>query len=47
MTITFKSDKDIIVYALDKIISYARNTQYIFLAQSIGWYPLLSDFSRD
>ena len=37
MTITFESDKDVIVYALEKIIAYARNNQYIFLAQSIWW----------
>jgi hypothetical protein len=37
MTITFESDKDVIVYALEKIISYARDNQYIFLAQSIWW----------
>jgi hypothetical protein len=37
MTITFESDKDVIVYALEKVISYARDNQYIFLAQSIWW----------
>jgi hypothetical protein len=37
MTITFESDKDVIIYALEKIISYARNNQYIFLAQSVWW----------
>jgi hypothetical protein len=37
MSITFESDKDVIVYALEKIISYARENQYIFLAQSIWW----------
>jgi hypothetical protein len=37
MTITFESDKDVIVYALEKIISYARDNQYIFLAQSVWW----------
>jgi hypothetical protein len=37
MTITFENDKDVIVYALEKIISYARNHRYIFLAQSIWW----------
>jgi hypothetical protein len=37
MTITFESDKDVIVYALEKIISYARDNQYIFLAQSSWW----------
>jgi hypothetical protein len=37
MTITFENDKDVIVYALEKVISYARINQYIFLAQSIWW----------
>jgi hypothetical protein len=37
MTITFERDMDVIVYALEKIISYARNNQYIFLAQCIWW----------
>jgi hypothetical protein len=37
MTITFENDNDAIVYALEKIISYARNNQYIFLAQSVWW----------
>ena len=37
MPITFDNDYDVIVYALEKIISYARDNQYIFLAQSICW----------
>jgi hypothetical protein len=37
MTLTFESDKDVIVYALERIISYARENQYIFLAQSVWW----------
>jgi hypothetical protein len=37
MTITFESDQDVIVYALEKIISHARENSYIFLAQSIWW----------
>jgi hypothetical protein len=37
MTITFANEDDVIVYALEKIISYARNNQYIFFAQSIWW----------
>jgi len=40
MTITFKNDNDITVYALDKVISYARDIQYMFLAQSIWWISL-------
>jgi hypothetical protein len=37
MVITFENDKDVIVYALEKVISYARANQYIFVAQSIWW----------
>jgi hypothetical protein len=37
MTISFENDNDIIVYSLEKIISYAKDNQYIFLAQSVWW----------
>jgi hypothetical protein len=37
MTIEFESESDVIVYALEKIISYARKNQYIFVAQSVWW----------
>lgn len=37
MTISFKNNSDVIVYAIEKIISYARDNLYIFLAQSIWW----------
>jgi hypothetical protein len=37
MTITFESDKDVIVYALEKIISFARDNSYIFLAPTVWW----------
>jgi len=37
MTITFENDTDIIVYALEKVISYARRTQQIFVAQCVWW----------
>jgi hypothetical protein len=37
MTITFENDNDVIVYALEKIISYARNNQQIFVAQCVWW----------
>jgi len=37
MPITFENDNDVIVYALETIISYARDNQYVFLAQSIWW----------
>jgi hypothetical protein len=35
MTITFNDDKDVIVYALEKVISYARQHQNIFLVQCV------------
>jgi hypothetical protein len=37
MPITFEDDKDVIVYALEKIIAFARSNQYIFLPQSVWW----------
>jgi hypothetical protein len=37
MTITFENDNDIIVYPLEKVISYARRTQQIFVAQCVWW----------
>jgi hypothetical protein len=37
MTITFESDSDIIVYALEKIISFARENQYLFITNCAWW----------
>jgi len=37
MPITFANDNDVIIYALEKIISDARDIQYIFLVQSVWW----------
>jgi hypothetical protein len=37
MTITFENDNDVIVYALEKVISYSRRTQQIFVAQWVWW----------
>jgi hypothetical protein len=37
MTITFENDNDVIIYALEKVISYARRTQQIFVDQCIWW----------
>jgi len=39
--ISFEKDNNVIEYALKKIISYARNNQYICLAQSIRWISLI------
>jgi len=41
MAITFENDNDVIIYALEKIISYARRTQQIFAAQCIWWLASL------
>jgi hypothetical protein len=37
MTITFENDNDVIIYALEKVISYARRTQQIFVAHCVWW----------
>jgi hypothetical protein len=37
MTITFENDNDVIIYALEKVISYARRTEQIFVAQCVWW----------
>jgi len=37
MTISFENDSNILVYALEKIIAFAKSNQYIFLAQSVWW----------
>jgi hypothetical protein len=37
MTITFKNDNDVIVYALREITFFAMNHQYIFAAQTVWW----------
>jgi len=39
MTISFKNENDVIVYALENVIAYARINQHIFLAQSVWWIP--------
>jgi len=37
MTITCENDNDIIVYALEKIVSYARELQYFFVGNCVWW----------
>jgi len=37
MTITFTNDNKVIVYAIEKIISHARTSQQIFVAQCVWW----------
>jgi hypothetical protein len=37
MTVTFENDNDVILFALEKVISYTRRTQQIFVAQCVWW----------
>jgi len=37
MTITFDNDNDVVVYALERIISYARTHRYFFVTQCVWW----------
>jgi len=37
MTITFENDKEVIVYALEKIVSYAREHHHFFVANCVWW----------
>ena len=37
MTITFENHNDIIVYALEKIVRYAKQHQYFFLGNCVWW----------
>ena len=37
MTITFENHNDVIVYALEKVIFYARRNQQIFVAHCVWW----------
>jgi hypothetical protein len=37
MTITFENENDVIVYALEKVISFAKRTQQVFVARCVWW----------
>jgi hypothetical protein len=47
MTITFENDNDVIIYALEKVISYARRTQQIFVAQCIWWLASIIELDQE
>jgi hypothetical protein len=46
MSITFSNDNDVIVYALECIIDYARRTQQIFVAQCVWWLASITGFEQ-
>jgi len=37
MTFTFENDKNTIIYALEKIITFTRDNPYVFVAQCVWW----------
>jgi hypothetical protein len=37
MTITVENDNDVVVHSLEKVISYTRRSQQIFVAQCVWW----------
>jgi hypothetical protein len=37
MTITFENDNDVIVYALEMIVSFAKENQFFFVANCAWW----------
>jgi hypothetical protein len=37
MTITFESESDVIVYAVERIVAFARENQYLFVANCVWW----------
>jgi len=47
MPVSFENDNDIIRYVLEKIISFARNNQYIFLAHSIWWISSIFGLQKE
>jgi len=47
VSITFETDNNVIVYALEKILTYARDNRYIFLVQSIWWIALIIGLQKE
>jgi hypothetical protein len=46
MTITFEIENDIIIYAIEKIISHTRRTQKIFVAECVWWLASIIRFEE-
>jgi len=47
MTITFENDSDVIVYALEKIVAFSRENQYLFVANCAWWIPGVIGLDED
>jgi hypothetical protein len=37
MTITFENESDVIIFAFEKVISFARENRYLFVANCVWW----------
>jgi len=46
MTSTFENDNDVMVYAIEKSISYATKNRYMFVAPSIWWIASVSGLTE-
>jgi len=46
MPITIENDNDVIIYALECVISYARRTQQIFVAHCVWWLASVIGFEQ-
>lgn len=47
MTVSFENDSDVIVYALENGICYARRTQQIFVAQCVWWLASIISLEQE
>jgi len=47
MPITFENDNDVIVYALECVIAYTRQTQQIFVAQCVRWLASIVGLEKE
>jgi hypothetical protein len=46
MTITFETDNDVIVYALENIVSFAQENQHLFIANCVWWIAAVTGFDQ-
>jgi len=46
MPITFQNDNDVTIYALEWVISHARRTQQIFVAQCVWWLASINGLEQ-
>jgi hypothetical protein len=46
MPITFENENEVIVYALERIIDYARRTQQIFVPQCVWWLATITSLKQ-